>query len=59
MNVNFAIDYLNYDHPDNDSDNHESYHGGSDMSEKKPGAEYVDDIYGGKRKILKTSTLRG
>ena len=46
MNVNFAIDYLNYDHPDNDSDNHESYHGGSDMSEKKPGAEYVDDIYG-------------
>ena len=46
MNVNFAIDYLDYDHPDNDDKNHEAYHGGSDMTEKKPGAEYVNDIYG-------------
>ena len=45
MNVNFAIDYLDYEHPDNDSENHEAYHG-SDMTEEKPGAEYVDDIYG-------------
>lgn len=46
LNVDFSIDYLDYNHADNDDENHDAYHGGSDMSEKKPGTEYVDSIYG-------------
>lgn len=46
LNVDFSIDYLDYNHADNDDENHDAYHGGSEMSAKKPGAEYVDSIYG-------------
>lgn len=45
LNVDFSIDYLDYNHADNDDENHDAYHGGSEMSAKKPGAEYVDSIY--------------
>lgn len=45
LNVDFSIDYLDYNHADNDDENHDAYHGGSEMSAKKPGAKYVDSIY--------------
>lgn len=46
LNVDFSIDYLDYNHADNDDENHEAYHGGQEMQEDKPGVEYVDSIYG-------------
>lgn len=46
LNVDFSIDYLDYNHADNDVENHDAYHGGQKMQEDKPGAKYVDSIYG-------------
>ena len=46
LNVDFSIDYLDYNHADNDDENHDAYHGGQEMQEDKPGAKYVDSIYG-------------
>lgn len=46
LNVDFSIDYLDYNHADNDVENHDAYHGGQKMKEDKPGAKYVDSIYG-------------
>lgn len=46
MNVNFSIDYLDYKDTANDGENDEAYHG-EEMTENKPGADYVESIYGG------------
>ncbi|HIT03578.1 MAG TPA: autotransporter outer membrane beta-barrel domain-containing protein [Candidatus Caccocola faecipullorum] len=47
MNVNFSIDYLDYKDTANDGENDEAYHG-EEMTENKPGADYVESIYGPK-----------
>lgn len=45
MNVNFSIDYLDYKDTANDGENDQAYHG-EEMTENKPGDEYVESIYG-------------
>ena len=46
LNVDFAVEYENYnDTANNDKHNDDAYNG-EEMSAKKPGTDYVDDVYG-------------